>query len=139
MLRPHPTEKDDNTMAATPQTIELALDSPEMQDALRQAAEGGYAVGHEKGFIDALNFPLDWIQAQYIDSADKPDRDSVEAKALLELARRLAKYMNKKRSQSIISQEHAAADLAKFLESTKKPAKKAPAKKTAAKKTAAKA
>lgn len=121
-------------MVSSQAAIELALDSPAVQDGLRQSAEGGYAVGYEKGFEDALNYSITWLEQQYLDAPDRPDRGSPEANALLDLAKRLAKYLNKKRNEGRISQKHAAEDLKKFLASTtKKPAKKATTKKAAAK------
>jgi hypothetical protein len=56
----------------------------------KMAFESGKRAGIQEGRQQVRVEVLSWLQHEYIDSPDRPDRDSPEAAAILSLARRLS-------------------------------------------------
>lgn len=83
-------------MASTPKTVKVEIDwnQPEIQEALKNAER----VGEEKGYDKGLKEILDWLEAAYITDQGRPDRGTVKAEAILEIARAAGRHLRSLRS-----------------------------------------
>lgn len=80
-------------MAETPKSVKVEVDwnHPEIVQAIDEAHGVGLKEGIQKGRKEAL----DYLQRAYIDDEGRPDRDTPQAAAILELARNVARHIRK--------------------------------------------
>lgn len=80
-------------MAQTPKTIKVdaVLDFEPVKEAIQFAGEQGDKQGYERGLKEIL----DWLQWAYIDDEGRPDRGTPKAEAILEIAGRAEKHIQK--------------------------------------------
>ena len=62
------------------------LIDPKVNNIIRQVRDESYKEGKIEGYTDVLG----WLEKKYLTDEDRPDRNSPEAKAILELAREIA-------------------------------------------------
>lgn len=86
-----PTGEDD-IMDANPKQVKKALDK-HVDDRhsrdLERIRQEGYREGRRRGHADAIDF----LQARYLEADNRPDRNSNQAKAMLNLARELSTHL----------------------------------------------
>lgn len=83
-------------MAKLPQSVELDLSTPGLQEALKQATSAGYTVGYAEGLQKGAQLAIDFLQDAYIEDEGRPDRGSPKAEAILELAKSLSTHLREK-------------------------------------------
>lgn len=72
--------------------------STESTESDLKTAEG---VGFKDGFNQGLKTVLDWLEVKYISDPGRPDRNSVEGRAILEVAREANEYIQDVKSGKI--------------------------------------
>lgn len=65
---------------------------PDQAERLR---EEGRQIGLSEGRIEGYQAVLQWLEVQYLKAPNRPDRDSPQAEAVLELARSAGKHLRK--------------------------------------------
>lgn len=61
----------------------------------------GFKNGADHGYDELRQGALDWLQAKYITDPERPDRDSAEAKYLLELVRQFQLHLSELKMKRI--------------------------------------
>jgi hypothetical protein len=66
-----------------------------------KAYDLGFKNGASHGYDELRQGALDWLQAKYITDPDRPDRDSPEAKYLLDLVRQFQLHISELKMKRI--------------------------------------